>query len=257
MWYVPLTGQRIHEFISSGMSFTSPSSGPPTNSIMFIMPKLVTALLVRNEADKYLEQVLTRCLEFSDSVLVLDDNSTDGSDRLAWRLGCEVQRWTGATMWGTESPARAALWDWGAQEAKDGWLLICDADMILHGDPRPLTLTKQYNSWALVLYDMWDGPHYRCDSFWRGHEFPRPWMFKPSAIGLEAPIWPDRGIHTGHAPMNFPLRTGVLDNRLYYYIHGAYWTPELRAQKHQQYMAKSDQLSSFETAHANSILDAA
>jgi hypothetical protein len=216
--------------------------------------KLVTALLVKNEADKYLERVLTRCLEFSDEVLVLDDNSTDGSDRLAWRLGCKVRPWTGETMWGTESPARAALWDWGAKEAGDGWLFITDADMILHGDPRPLTLTQQYNSWALVLYDMWDGPLYRCDSFWQGHVYPRPWLFKPSTL-LDPPIWPDRGIHTGHAPQNFPYCTGILDNQRYYSIHGAYWSPELRQQKHRQYMARADQLSEFETAHANSILD--
>jgi hypothetical protein len=218
------------------------------------MPKLVTALLVRNEADKYLERVLRRCLEFSDKVLVLDDNSTDGSDRLAWRLGCELQYWAGATMWGTESPARAYLWDWMASEAGDGWGIICDADMLWYGDPRPLTLTTQHNSWALCLYDMWDGPQYRCDGFWQGHLHPRPWMFKPSAL-LEPPIWPERGIHTGHAPVNFPYNTGVLDNREYYFIHGAYWTPELRIQKYQQYKAKADQLSPFETAHATSILD--
>jgi hypothetical protein len=218
------------------------------------MPKLVTALLVKNEADKYLERVLKRCWEFSDDVLVLDDGSTDGSLRMAWRLGCQVRERREAGMWGNEAPARAELWDWGAKEAGDGWLLICDADMLWHGDPRPLTLTTQHNSWALCLYDMWDGPQYRCDGFWQGHLYPRPWMFKPSAL-LEAPIWPERGIHTGHAPVNFPYNTGVLDNREYYFIHGAYWTPELRIQKYQQYKAKADQLSPFETAHATSILD--
>ena len=219
------------------------------------MPKLITALLVRNEADKYLEQVLTRCLEFSDSVLVLDDNSTDGSDRLAWRLGCEVQRWTGATMWGTESPARAYLWDEAAKMAGDGWVLIADADMLFHGDPRPLMLTKQYNSWALALYDMWNQEGgYRCDGFWRGHEFARPWMFRPSAL-LDPPIWPARGIHCGHAPSNFPLETGILDNSLYYWIHLPYSTPESRQMKHQQYMSKAHLLSGFERAHADSILD--
>jgi glycosyltransferase involved in cell wall biosynthesis len=219
------------------------------------MPKLVTALLVRNEADKYLERVLTRCANFSDKVLVLDDNSTDGSDRIAWRLGCEVRRWTGETMWGTESPARAALWDWGAQEAGDGWLLVCDADMLLHGDPRPLTYTRQYNSWALCLYDMWGENVYRCDTYWQGHLHPRPWLFKPSAMGSEAPIWPERGIHTGHAPLNFPYQLGILDNRDYFYIHRAYDTPALRHAKYQQYMARAEQLSEFETAHVSSILD--
>lgn len=217
---------------------------------------LVTALLVKDEADKYLERVLTRCLQFSDKVLVLDDGSTDGSDRMAWRLGCEVRRRTGAGMWGNEAPARAELWDWGAEEAGDGWLLVCDADMELHGDPRPLTLSRQHTAWAFVLYDMWSPKEYRKDSFWQGHRHPRPWMFKPSAMRSEAPIWPARGLHTGHAPLNFRYDTGILDNRQLYWVHLAYSTPELRAQKYQQYLAKQDQLSDFELAHAASILDA-
>jgi glycosyltransferase involved in cell wall biosynthesis len=219
------------------------------------MPKLVTALLVKNEADKYLERVLTRCLEFSDEVLVLDDGSTDGSDRLAWRLGCQVRPWTGETMWGTESPARAELWDWAAREAGDGWVLICDADMLLHGDPRPLTFSTQCNSWAWALYDMWAaGRYYRCDGYWVGHLHPRTWMFKPSAL-LDPPIWPSRGIHCGHSPLNFPYSTGILDNREYYWTHLPYSTPESRQAKHRQYMAKAHLLSDFERAHADSIRD--
>ena len=220
------------------------------------MPKLVTALLVRNEADKYLEQVLTRCLEFSDSVLVLDDNSTDGSDRLAWRLGCEVQRWTGATMWGTESPARAALWDWGAQEAKDGWLLIADADMILHGDPRPFLYTTQHNAWSFVLYDLWDSDTtYRCDNFWQGHRHPRPWLFRPSRLGYDVPIWPDRGLHTGHCPSNAQINAGILYPDELCWLHLAYKESSNRLRKHQQYLEKSHLLTPWEQAHAASVGD--
>jgi hypothetical protein len=219
------------------------------------MPKLVTALMVRNEADKYLERVLRRCLEFSDEVILVDDSSTDGSDRMAWRLGCSVVRRSKAGMWGNEAPARAELWGLAAKAAGDGWVLICDADMVLYGDPRPLTLTTQFNSWAWVLYDMWstDG-HYRCDGFWQGHLHPRPWMFKPSAL-LDPPIWPTRGIHCGHAPENFPLHTGILDNSEYYWIHLPYSTPQSRQRKHAQYMEQAHQLTGFERAHADSILD--
>jgi hypothetical protein len=218
------------------------------------MPKLVTAILCRNEADKYLERVLRRCLEFSDAVLVLDDGSTDGSERMAWRLGCDIRTRQETGMWGNESPARAELWEWGAQEAGDGWLLIADADMILYGDPRPLTLTTQHTAWSWVLYDMWDGPHYRCDGQWQGHLHPRPWMFKPSAL-LEAPIWPKRGIHCGHAPNNFPIATGILDNREYYWLHGSFWTPELRAVKLEQYLSKAHLLTPWELEHARSVGD--
>ena len=220
------------------------------------MPKLVTGLLVKNEADKFLERVLRRCLEFSDSVLVLDDGSTDGSERIAWRLDCEVKQRAETGMWGNEAPARAELWDWMAREAgEDGWALVCDADMELVGDPRPLTLSRQHNSWAWVLYDMWSPKEYRKDGFWQGHTAPRPWMFKPSALGNQAPIWPARGLHTGHAPLNFPYNTGILDNQQYFWLHLGYITPALREAKYQQYLSKKDQLSPFELAHASSIVD--
>ena len=105
------------------------------------MPKLVTALLVKNEADRYLRRVLQCCWKFSDAVLVLDDRSTDNSVQLAKDLNCQVRIRGSLTgeAWGKEALARAELWDWAAEEAGDGWVLICDADMLLHGDPRPLT----------------------------------------------------------------------------------------------------------------------
>lgn len=218
--------------------------------------RLVTALLVKNEKDKYLERVLRRCLEFSDSVLVLDDGSTDGSDRVAWRLGCQVKQRVETGMWGNESPARAELWDWGSREAGDGWLLICDADMLLQGDPRPLTYTSFYNSWAWTLYDVWDSEStYRKDGFWQGHEHPRTWMFRPVHLECETPIWNQRGLHAGHAPLNVKYVTGIADHDTYRWIHLAYLRKEHRLEKHSRYLSQSHQLSSFEKAHAESVAD--
>lgn len=213
---------------------------------------LVTALLVKDEADRYLEPVLRRCHEFSQEVLVLDDGSKDNSVALARRLGCGVRRRGGDPMWGQESQARAELWDWGAKVAGDGWLLICDADMYLHGDPRPLTLTTQHNAWSWVLYDCWNDPRYfRMDGYWQGHLYPRPWLFKPSAC--PTPVWPERGIHCGHAPQNFPLDAGHAVDA--YWSHLGYIKPADRMAKHRQYLAQAHQLSPFERAHAESVAD--
>jgi hypothetical protein len=221
------------------------------------MARLVTALLVKNEADKYLERVLRRCQEFSDEVLVLDDGSTDDSKAIAESLGCNVRlRANTVSMWGQEAPARAELWDWGAEAAGDGWLLICDADMLLHGDPRPLTLSRQCTSWAWVLHDLWDDErYYRCDGFWRGHEFPRPWMFRPSAL-KDTPVWPDRGLHVGHCPRNFPgIVSYVTPESGIYWLHFSFLSPIARLRKVEQYMAQAHQLSPWELEHARSVGD--
>lgn len=221
------------------------------------MPRLVTALLVKDEADKYLERVLKRCLEFSDEVIMVDDGSTDGSDRMAWRLGCNVKRRSVDGMWGNEAPARAELWDHATRAAGDGWVLICDADMILHGDPRPLTLSRQCNSWSWPLFDIWteDERMFRHDGYWQGHAYARPWMFRPRMMDCSPPIWPDRGIHTGHCPQNSKLLTCVSHNLQVYWIHLAYSRLPDRLNKHRKYLEQAHQLSGFELGHANSILD--
>jgi hypothetical protein len=158
-------------------------------------------------------------------------------------------------MWGQEAPARAALWDWAAREAGDGWVLICDADMILHGDPRPLTQSTQVNAWAWPLYDVWNQERfYRRDTFWRGHLHPRTWMFRPSSMGSVTPEWPKRGLHCGHAPVNFQYIVGIPDSH-YYWIHLAYLSPDHRKAKMEKYLAQAHQLSPFERAHAESVGD--
>ena len=234
--------------------------------------RLVTALLVKNEGapDRYLARVLARCAEFSDDILVLDDGSTDDTVEIAKAAGCIVKQRPQAGAWGNESPARAELWERGTKLAKDGWLLICDADMLLRGDPRPYCLSWELNSWAWPLVDLWDSEEtFRVDGPWAGGpNLPRPWLFKPSEAGPKPlqfgppdaigrknwhPQWQDRGIHVGHCPQNFELRCGVAQDLLW--LHLAYLRPEHRKAKLAAYMAVKDQLSPFELQHAQSIAD--
>lgn len=219
-------------------------------------PKLIAAVLARNESDKFLKPVLTRLLAVCDSVLLLDDNSTDDTYKVAKALGCSVKKRTKPPMWGQESSARQELWGWAVSRCgKDDWILICDADQELVGDPRPLMATWESNTVCLRLYDCWSPTEYRADGFWQGHLYPRAWMFCPhrAPAGWSA-TWNERQIHTGHCPQNWPTIAPIHDDCLYF-RHLAYSTPELRTQKHGAYMGKSDLLSPHELAHAASILD--
>ena len=225
------------------------------------MTRLVTAVLARNEAapDRYLRRVLTRCREFSDDILLLDDNSTDATKQVASEFGCVVRTRQDAPAWGAEAPARRLLWELAAELAGDGWILVADADMILMGNPRPLTLAWDVATWAWPLADLWDSETtFRVDGPWGvGPATPRPWLFRPSAAptGFQ-PVWGERGIHVGHCPSNWadagPCFVAPSD---IYWRHLAYKDTDQRARKHAQYMSVAGQLSEFEQAHAASILD--
>ncbi len=217
--------------------------------------RLVTALLVKNEADRYLHRVLTRCAEFSDDILVLDDGSTDTTVEIAKDLGCIVKHRPKPGAWGNEAPARAELWERGVKCARDGWLLICDADQLLHGDPRLLCESWEVNSWAFILYDLWSDTQYRADGHWRAHTVPRPWLVRPSGLPPFSPQWNGRGIHVGHLPPNIPLACGIAPPDEYYWLHLAYASPEQRKRKLDHYLSVADQLTPQELAHARSIAD--
>lgn len=223
------------------------------------MTKLVSALLVRNEAgpDRYLRRVLERCATFSDEIVVLDDRSTDATPQLCADYGATVHQRSVLTnrAWGTESPARAELWDLATSHCHDesAWVLVVDADMVLVGDPRPYLDTREVNAWAFILYDLWDNDTtYRSDQFWVGHRVPRVWLVAPRRVPHDyIPDWPARGIHPGHVPSNFPVFAGVATDL--HWLHLGWLRPDHREIKYKQYISTADQLSPEELAHVESI----
>lgn len=213
------------------------------------------ALLVRNELARFLPEVLDHHGQWG-PLLVLDDGSTDGTyeycrDHPAVRW-CE--RLDAAGMWGRESPARQRLWELAAEYAE--WHLVADADQLFSADPRPLIKTDALNAWCFPLYDCWnDRGTYRDDSFWRGHLHPRPWLLNPHRTHPHyVARWSGRGVHCGHLPENFPLVAQVAPSE-FYWLHLAYLTPEARVKKLHQYRGTFNQMTEFEKAHAESIVD--
>jgi len=213
-------------------------------------------MMARNEASGHMARVLERCWEFSDEIVFVDDNSEDETGFVAAAMGCRVHDSPVAgAAWGNETPTREFLWETATQRAKNGWVLFCDADMLLRGDPRPYTHSLSVNAWSFVLRDLWGSEtHYRADSFWRGHITPRPWLFRPSAVPENwTPQWGTAGIHSGHAPPNFPYHAAVASDLVW--DHLAYVTEEQRLAKYEQYMKVKDQLTPEQLAHAESIVD--
>jgi hypothetical protein len=222
--------------------------------------RLVTAILARDEAgpDRYLTRVLTRALEFSDTVVLLDDGSTDRTAEYALNLGAKVRlRKSDSPAWGNESSARRELWEYACEYATDydDWILICDADQEFVGNPRELCLTRELNAWSVVLMDMWTATHYRTDGYWQAHRTARPWLFAPNrTYPGYVPQWNEKQIHTGHAPVNWPYVPAIAPPDEFHILHWGWSKPEHRAAKHAAYLNQSHQLSAHELSHAQSII---
>ncbi len=220
---------------------------------------LVGAVLARNEAGRYLKEVIANLTSLCDTVLVVDDHSTDHTVAQARKAGAKVipLGQAGEGMWGNESPARQILWERACEEAGDGWIYFADADHITYGNLRDLTKSWQYNAWAFPLYDVWtpERDKYRADGPWCGHLFPRIWMVSPSRVpeGWQ-PEWSGRGVHSGHLPVNFPVTYGVVPTDTYI-AHLGYSTLADRQQRAERYAVVDAQLSDFERHHASTILD--
>ena len=214
--------------------------------------KIIGALLARDEAspDRYLERSIRAALDLCDSVVVLDDGSTDETGKLAHDIDPKrvkvVAETDGAGFWGTdESTPRARLWELAVREAgDDGWILIFDADMQLLGisrdDLRSCCSTKVYNSWAMPLYDCWNDENlHRVDGYWIGWANPRVWLARAKPTPDFVPEWDDKAIHCGHLPHSYPIFAGVLPG-LAAWRHFSYVKKEHRKAKYDQYLALVD-----------------
>lgn len=222
--------------------------------------KVVTGVLARNEADRFLRSSIKAWEAFSDRIILLDDASTDNTAEIASEMGCTVLPREGETAWGKEVSARAELWQALIDHSEPGdWLVIMDADQTPANNPWTMF---QYAGDAIAfrLFDLWAQDcegilYYRDDGYWKAHEHPRVWAVRHPMNAPSEWQWSDRGVHCGHLPLNVPTSRILYTPLEYSILHYAYVSPELREAKATQYASVSTQLSLHETAHAGSILD--
>lgn len=176
-------------------------------------PKLTLAMLVRNEADRYLEKVLTCAVRYVDKVVILDDASTDQTVEICKRcLSCVPSQIVVNSKAGfhNEVVLRKQLWDL-AVETKSDWILILDADEMFEDsivDVIPhLLKNPQIDVYCFRLYDMWNETQYREDEFWQAHKYYRPFLVRYQPDYLY--VWQETPQHCGRLPSNLSSLRGV------------------------------------------------
>jgi glycosyltransferase involved in cell wall biosynthesis len=197
---------------------------------------LIGAMLVRNEAGRWLETVLKQMKSVCDKIIILDDCSTDNTPEIAKKYG-EVY-YSDRSYWSSdEIKQRKYLWYLATKETKQGgWILCLDADETIPNIellPEKIKQAEQYGCDGLgfSLYDMWSPAHYREDRYWNAHM--RQWVMCVKYNPAKDYIWREQGLHCGRFPANAYERIGETWLKLQ---HWGWSKPEDREEKYKRYM---------------------
>jgi hypothetical protein len=134
------------------------------------MPKLIAAMVGRNEVNRYLKQVLDRLSEQVDLICFVDDCSED--DTLDVASSYEKVEWgvmNKPTFISDEHELRSALWSFVGRYAEEGdWILSIDCDEELYGleYARHLLYQERWDVIGITFYHMWNETQYRVDGAW-------------------------------------------------------------------------------------------
>jgi len=170
--------------------------------------KLTLSMLVRNEAGRYLGQVLEDAVRYVDNAVILDDASDDDTVDVCRSIfheaGIPVAIVSNKEH-GFLNEVQLRKQQWELTVATDPeWILCLDADEIFEKaakfELKRLLDQEESDTFGFRLYDMWDEWHYRDDAYWNAHRrfFYLLTRFRP---GLRY-LWKETPLHCGRFPMN-------------------------------------------------------
>jgi glycosyltransferase involved in cell wall biosynthesis len=159
---------------------------------------LIAQMIARNEADRYLKDVLDRLSEQVDVISFTDDCSDDNTLELAESYDKVVATRTDEPTFSVhEGRLRSFAWRHLETIANPGdWILAIDADeMFYPGDSLDLMLGQdRYDVLSVRFYHMWDEKHYRFDKAWKPTRSSRLFRFQ------EGGRFRDRALACGSEP---------------------------------------------------------
>lgn len=196
---------------------------------------LTGCLLVRNEADRWLETVLKQ-MSICDRIVILDDHSTDNTPEICAKYG-EVF-YSDKPLWEKdEVRQRKLLWELVNPKVGD-WILCLDADETIPDIellPEKIELADALgcDGLSFKLYDMWNETHYRDDDLWCAHY--GSWIMCVKFTDRDYK-WCEKPLHCGRFPENAVTLLGETNLKLQ---HWGWSKPEDRKIKFDRYI-KSD-----------------
>lgn len=147
--------------------------------------RVAASLIVHNELDRYLIPCLMHLQKWVDVIVILDDNSTDGTQDvlrgLTWDCEVVVRGNESVTFRENEGAARSTLSELTLEQQPD-WVLAIDADEFVGNGTQVRECLETDNGplvWKLCMSEVWkvnsEKMYIRIDGGWRPHEAPILW----------------------------------------------------------------------------------
>ncbi|WP_438432955.1 glycosyltransferase [Gorillibacterium sp. sgz500922] len=214
-------------------------AGQPTEPDASVRKGVTLSMVVRNEAERYLRQVLEACRPFVAQAVIVDDASTDDTERIVREAldGIPLRYVRNdASRFGNEVELRKQQWA-ETVAASPEWILNLDADEIpeerFFRELPALLEQDETDLYCFRLYDFWSETHYREDSLWQAHKWYRPFLLR------YRPGWDYRWRETAQHCGRFPENIFQLPNRIspLRIKHMGWAKPEHRMEKYRRYQS--------------------
>lgn len=219
--------------------------------------KITLSIIVKNEANRYLKQLLSRLQGHIAAAVIIDDASADNTVEICQEILQGIPLYiikNPDSLFASESRLRQQQWHETIKTNPD-WILNLDADELLEDsfwEAAPQLLNNpDCDVYCLRLYDMWNKTHYREDEYWNAHSIYRPFLirYQPQFNYL----WNDSPQHCGRFPMNiFAFKAVEIACRVQ---HLGWSTTSDRVAKFNRYQALDPDAIYGIKEQYNSILD--
>lgn len=145
--------------------------------------RLIAQMVCRDEADRYLEEVLDHISKYVDEIVYTDDASSDNSPEIAREYTDNIYV-NPESMFGIhEGRLRQSAWNNLENHAREGdWILCIDADekiFFTHSPLKNLLEQKRFSVIPLLFVNMWNTEMYRKDSTWKPHNCTKLFRYAP------------------------------------------------------------------------------
>lgn len=217
------------------------------------MTRIIANMIGRNEADRYLEEVLDHLNQHVDAIVFTDDGSEDSTFMIARDAGAHTIRLSDSLFEENEGKLREVSWEHLQTVARHGdWILSIDCDEKLF-PPLDLHFMLENLKESVVMatfYHMWNETQYRVDKAWKPDQQPRLFRYFKEGHIMQ------RALACGQYPtyVKQMVRDGKVRDSGIKMQHLGYMTDEDKMMKFERYM-RIDGGKYHSLRHLESIVD--